>query len=279
MKSSAPRSSFHLAVVAACALAACGEATVYRRAGDLGPPTDPAADAGAALADAETGAATGEPPGAEAAALYIPFETMPPRARDGAPVMVSGSGATTIDGAAGLAVQPNTSTLTFAGSAADIDTGDFTILLWIRLTSVADQTILDKRTDLAGSYYGYTLATHSSKIFFQMGNTSIATQAHYSAGEVHADCDWHLVVITVDRAKTFGGRMYVDGKVVCTFVDADETLTNTAALRIGSTHFGDAPFLGAIDELMIARSVLGEDAITTYYRAVRARLPAPPDHC
>ena len=90
------------------------------------------------------------------------------------------------------------------------------------------------------------------------------------------DCNWHLATITSDRHSIFGGRIYLDGQVVRTFVDLEDSMKNQASLFIGAAHYSSDgltsdSFLGGIDELMILKSVLSAEQISSYYRALRAQ--------
>lgn len=234
--------------VTALALASCGGSSLIRIE------ESPAAADGGTDAVSED-AAPRVPtslPGAESARVYIPFETMPPQTTSGALLDVTGTDATESPGAIGLGITPNMTTLSLPGTAADLSTGDFTIAVWIRPRMLTEQPILDRRVKLSqNEYRGYYLGIQFSRIVFEMAAEGRAAKVYHSALELSEPCAWHLVVITVDRSQFYGGRMYLDGRVVSTFVDADQTISSNAPLLVGTTHFPELQFAGSIDEVMI----------------------------
>jgi hypothetical protein len=158
--------------------------------------------------------------------------------------------------------------------AADLNVGpgqDFTIEAWIQAephaTDFGVMSILSKRVapNLINAQ-GYELALHYGKLGGQLADARQQHNNFISAGPDLLDGAYHHVAMSVHRAATNGGKLFVDGQEVLTFDPTIQPgdLTTTAPLRIGkhASDWFNGSFKGRVDEAAFM------------LRALRANAPA-----
>jgi hypothetical protein len=246
---------------------------------------NPAAPADIAFADLGQRLAVANaltPPGSTSAstALYLPFDsllgTQVPDAAGGSATLAGSASGVFVAGAMNRGYNLAGRSVSVLDSAkTDLGTGDFSILAWVKPSTASTQTILDKRTQSSGRYVGYHMMVWGSKLLVQLATPERNWVNFYNAGPAINDCRWHLVGVTVDRDDAAGGKMYVDGNLIQSFNPSGlaGNLDNSAPLLVGKHQFGGSAFAGAIDELVIDKSVLSPTSIKDYYDALLASLP------
>jgi hypothetical protein len=163
--------------------------------------------------------------------------------------------------------------------AADLNVGpgqDFTIEAWIRAephaTDFGVMSILSKRVapNLINAQ-GYELALHYGKLGGQLADERQQHNNFISTGPDLVDGAYHHVAMSVQRAATNGGKLYVDGQEVLTFDPTIQPgdLTTTAPLRIGkhASDWFNGSFKGRVDEAAFYRRALGAEEIAAIYAA------------
>jgi hypothetical protein len=144
----------------------------------------------------------------------------------------------------------------------EIGTGDLSIDAWIkRSVDDNDETriIVDKRTDAAGGYVGYSFYLYQGKLGIQL---STPTQSFYNwVSDAYITKDiWHHVAVTVDRDETEGLKFYLDGAQVLPSYNPtgrDGSLANDFPMRVASRSYEESGiFYGCIDEVEVFDRVL-----------------------
>jgi hypothetical protein len=162
--------------------------------------------------------------------------------------------------------QIGTSQFKFGGSAAQFDgsgdyitapdhadwtlPGDFAIDAWVRPTSLATATrgIISHRTD-NNDYWAFGVSTTGVLFFEVMVGGVVTIQATSAAAAVVINV-WTHVAVT--RSGTTY-RLFVNGALVATVVDADAIANHTGELRIGTTAASTTTtWAGHIDELRLS---------------------------
>jgi alpha-tubulin suppressor-like RCC1 family protein len=182
-------------------------------------------------------------------------------------------------------VSAHTDFLTVADDPSLNFTGNFSIDAWVRSTNGSTATIIDKRTGSTSNPVGYHFFISAANLGFQLGDGSPFLN-HIAPGPPINDSNWHHVAVTVDRAATTGGRLYIDGAVVLTFDPTTRpgSIVNASTLRIGQRFLsGPQPFSGAIDEVEIFDRAITAAEIQAIFGARAAGkckpLPPPPIPC
>ena len=177
--------------------------------------------------------------------------------------------------------------------APDLNFGphaDFSIEAWVRpevaLTSYDVMNIVDKRlvtSDLTA--VGYELYLGSGRIAFEISDsTSKPVQLVGLTGPDLRDGSWHHVAVTVHRASTTGGNLYVDDSLIATFDPTGNQgdLSNTQPLLIG-LHPNyprlNANFKGGIDEVSLYNRALSRGEVQSIFDAGhsgKCATPVPP---
>ena len=151
---------------------------------------------------------------------------------------------------------------------------DFSIDAWVKINSAADDrgvvVLLDKRE--SSPIQGYHFFLYNGLLGLQMANNGNYTN-YVSAKAVPADGAWHLVAVTVHRAKN-GGTWYLDNQAVGTFDPSaydDLSLVSTGTpLVIGEREAGlggGGFFKGGMDELEIFNVALSPAEVLSLYHA------------
>ena len=212
--------------------------------------------------------------------LWLPFdETSGPLSANVAPVVGASNGlqegGPTVDFGAYV-----DNSLSFNGvdqyvtvadySAIEIGTENLTIDAWVnRATNsgTSVQTLVDKRIENTGGYYGYSLAVSYNNLILQLADGSYNN--FRDTGTVPADGHWHFVAVTVSRTSPTGGQFYVDGVPTATFNPTGYagSLANTAALEVGNSALNPSYWLGGIDEVELFNRALGSNEIAAIYGA------------
>lgn len=151
----------------------------------------------------------------------------------------------------------------------DVGTADFTVMAWVKPSSVSGvRVILDKRTVSGSTYKGYSFFLTSGTLGLQLATgTGTPTYNNYAltAATITADGLWHHVAITVDRDSTTGMKFYLDGvyKGAGNPTGRTATLSNTAAMRLGKRSAGTSGgfFSGQIDEVQLYKRALSSAEI------------------
>ncbi|RZS87427.1 alpha-L-arabinofuranosidase [Motilibacter rhizosphaerae] len=189
---------------------------------------------------------------------------------NGADGTLRGPGATWTAGAIGKAVALTGGADISVGDVPGLDlgTGSATVGAWVRTTSSAPQTLVQK----GSATDGYAIGVSGGKVTVRLGGISATT-----ADGGLADGTWHDVVAVVDRA---AGRLrvYLDGSASALVAGAGSCGTgasdgldisacatasgdSSAPFTIGSAS-GAAPYLdGAVDEVQVARYALTQDQV------------------
>jgi hypothetical protein len=142
---------------------------------------------------------------------------------------------------------------------------NFSIEMWIKAnvtnTLYPNVPLLEKRDTLSSGWKGYSLSLYGGQLAFALGAAGVFTNAVYvSSGPDLRDGMFHHVAVTLDRAASLGGVLYVDGAPVLVFDPRAFTnsLGNTAPLYLGgpATTFLNSYFSGLIDEPAIYNRAL-----------------------
>jgi hypothetical protein len=155
---------------------------------------------------------------------------------------------------------------------------DFSIEAWIRPLPAPGNwqdvmTILDKRiAPDTITQQGYQISLTSGVFQFQMADTLAAYSWHnFGGGPDLRDGQFHHVAVSVIRAATNGGVLYVDGQVVLTFdpTVCPGNLSNNAPVRIGNHPVPglQAFYYGVIDEPSVYNRALSAAEIQAVYNA------------
>jgi len=158
-------------------------------------------------------------------------------------------------------------------NSLDLGTGDFSIDAWIKTDSTRTvNTIMDKRVDnrsTGGPITGYHffLFTSSGRLGVQMADGGFT---NFISSTSVRDGEFHHVAVTVDRDSATGGKLYVDGTTVLTFVPTSRSgsLDNNADFLIGGhMDFPGGVFDGEIDELELYNRALSQSEIQAIFNA------------
>jgi hypothetical protein len=156
----------------------------------------------------------------------------------------------------------------------NMGTGDFSIDAWVRINSSADDSgvvvLLDKRE--SSPIQGYHFFLYNGLLGVQLANNDNFTN-YVSTTAVPPDGAWHLIAVTVHRAKN-GGTWYLDNKAVGTFDPSAYnglSLDSTGVpLVFGKREIGlggDGFFKGGMDELEIFNRALSPAEVLSLYHA------------
>ncbi len=144
---------------------------------------------------------------------------------------------------------------------------DFSIEMWLKAgasnTARPNMPLFEKRSTTAFPWIGYSLSLYQGRPAFTLASApaSPATMSTYiAAGPDLRDDQFHHVAVTVKRASSNGGRLYVDGQLALTFnpVPRNGSLTNSAPVYVGSSisTVSNSTFGGLIDEPAIYNRAL-----------------------
>jgi Concanavalin A-like lectin/glucanases superfamily/Copper amine oxidase, enzyme domain len=161
--------------------------------------------------------------------------------------------------------------------------GDFSVDTWIKAPNSGGvtTTILDKRTNVAGKYQGYSLYLLSGKLGLQLAD-GINPYANYTSNTMLSDGYTHHVAVTVNRTGTPKQILwYVDGNNVDTTpAPLAGSLTNASPLRLGSRSFQlGGYFNGVLGETELFNRVLTPLEVHDIYAAGKCRPSGPPPPC
>lgn len=155
---------------------------------------------------------------------------------------------------------------------------DFSIEMWLKAgasnTARPNMPLFEKRSTTAFPWIGYSLSLYQGRPAFTLASApaSPATMSTYiAAGPDLRDDQFHHVAVTVKRASSNGGRLYVDGQLALTFnpVPRNGSLTNSAPVYVGSSisTVSNSTFGGLIDEPAIYNRALLAGEIMALHRA------------
>jgi hypothetical protein len=182
-----------------------------------------------------------------------------------------------LDGVSNRVVVPNASSLNFGTNQ------NFSIEVWIQAQptpyNYLGYTVIADKADepSTASSLGWKLFLQYGRLGFLMSQAPRTTSnmSIWSSSSANLqDGRFHHVAVTVDRTSSTGGKMYVDGNVVCTFDPTPENgdLSNTVPLYIGNHNNPDlaCTFKGLIDELSVYNRRLTAAEIRAIYQAAGA---------
>lgn len=157
--------------------------------------------------------------------------------------------------------------------------GDFSIDVWIRVpVDLTDsvKTIIDKRSGLDPSLYGYSFALSYSRLILQLADGVNVGYTNYASVPITnlKDHNWHHVAVSVTRTMPNGIRWYHNGEALLGQhidpTDREGSLVNDSVLRIGA-NTAEYPFEnwfeGDMDELQIFNRALSGQEIRSIYNA------------
>jgi hypothetical protein len=158
-------------------------------------------------------------------------------------------------------------------SAIDIGTNDLTIDAWVNRptnSGTSVQTIIDKRSQSGGNYYGYSFAVSYNNLIFQLADGPYIN--YRDTGIVPADGLWHFVAVTVHRTSPTGGQFYVDGIPTAAFNPTayEGSLANTSPLEVGNSSVSASYWFGGIDEVEVFNRALATSEIQSIFDAQTA---------
>jgi hypothetical protein len=134
----------------------------------------------------------------------------------------------------------------------DIGLEDFSIEFWVKTTATkTNNTIIDKRQN----YIGYHVTLYNGAPLLQMTTPALSNSNYYLPGTRVNDGHWHKVQFFVDRDRSDGGKLYIDGMCTYTFNPirfATASISNGEALWLGRhLESNDYNFEGSLDDLRI----------------------------
>jgi RHS repeat-associated protein len=153
---------------------------------------------------------------------------------------------------------------------------DFTIESWIRAAPTNPpegiMTIADKRyAPNSVQCQGYEVCLFNGQVNLRISDNPSGNGNSWSAGPNLLDGQLHHVAVSVARASTNGGDLYVDGTNILQFdpTSVKGDLTTSQPLRIGNhpDPAYTAFFNGQIDELSIYKRALSSNEIAGIYLA------------
>jgi hypothetical protein len=166
---------------------------------------------------------------------------------------------------------------------------DFSIEMWIKAgksnTATANVPLFEQRIG-TGSWIGYSLSLNQGRLAFAMGTSpqsATNVSAFTSPGPDLRDAMFHHVAVSVNRAATNGGNLYVDGQLVLRF---DPTPRNgSLATSSEGRLFIGAPYIfttnsyfgGLIDEPAIYnRALTAEEILAIRQAGAAGKCKTPP---
>jgi hypothetical protein len=164
-----------------------------------------------------------------------------------------GSGAMQLDGVDDVIVIAD-------DGSVDLDTGSFTIALWVKPDAGADGDAVLSKTP-KGTVSGYIVSVNGTSVSGSVGNGSF--QDDTGSGAVGTSA-WKHVALVGDR---LGGQLYiyVDGiQQSCVALSPGTNLSNAVALLIGNDQDGNY-FKGAVDDLRIYGKALTDTYISQLF--------------
>ena len=169
----------------------------------------------------------------------------------------------------------------YFGNAVSIDDGyislenyqlgkeSFTLAFWIKMTgSVSDPPILSNKNWVSGMNPGFAMIVlEGSLIRFNVGNGSSRLDFNYPLPDDYRT-GWMHVMLIADREAGTISLCYDFGKLNTMIIPnalRDSTFDSLSALNIGQDGTGqyDKKLAADLDELMIFKSALTQDQITT----------------
>jgi len=197
-----------------------------------------------------------------------------------------------LNGITNLVTVPDHPELSFGKS-------DFSIDAWVMVPTLAAgrgfRPIVDKRVlGPNGLVYGYTFYLRDGRLAFNMtgegGSPSIGAMA--GSGDVIRYGQWQFVTVSVQRAYSAGGRLYVNGRTVANFnptsfdparnpprfADHQAPLIIGSHNRLSGSSASRSYFNGRIDEVEIYKRALASTEVNAMYRAAGAGKCRPVRH-
>jgi hypothetical protein len=179
-------------------------------------------------------------------------------------------------------------------SSASLNFGsnaDFSIEGWIKAISPLLPPIfqgatnplvplIEKRAAPGSSGVGYSFLMNQGRLAFSLSSSTGTNSSFVSSGPDLRDAMFHHVAVTVRRADTNGGKLYLDGQELLTFTPTSQrgSLSNSSPLFIGSptTTLSNSIFTGLIDEMTMYARALSASEILSIRQAGAAGKCLPP---
>jgi len=147
-----------------------------------------------------------------------------------------------------------------ATQSLNVGTGDFSIDLWVKIATPADNPgaamLVEKRLPASG--IGYSLFLANNRPALRLADPAGFTDFG-AVNPFPTDNKWHLLAVTVDRDSAQGLVFYVDGAPQGAAFDPtgrQGNLDSVSALHIGGSTAGSDYFEGAIDEVEVFKRAL-----------------------
>jgi hypothetical protein len=174
------------------------------------------------------------------------------------------------DGINGQVIIPNCPALNFGSNQ------NFSVEAWIQAQATpgnyvgAAEIVSKAYTPDSNQSVGWSLFLSQGNLGFLMSQAPMSgfnSSIWASSGPNLQDGLFHHVGVTVDRASSSGGKLYVDGALIMTFDPTQESgdISTTGPLYIGchDNPTVNCNFKGIIDEVSIYNRVLTSNEITT----------------
>ncbi len=155
-----------------------------------------------------------------------------------------------------------------ADSVMNFISGDFTILVWFKPTTISITQYLFVRGLLSTD--GYMLAVHSANRLTFYGNQAGANQQSYSAGSTIANNTWYCGGVARTGTSV---RVYLNGKdSTATAGSHTDPLTSARTVKIGVyDNLTGNPWYGLMGELAVFNRKLNASEMMQYYLATKWR--------
>lgn len=167
--------------------------------------------------------------------------------------------------------------ITFSDNAKwDIGTGNVTISVWVKPLSTGQTEAFGVIASKGGltNQNGYCLFIDDTdgSVVIQLRNVTVVNQI--SSSSSISDGNWHHVVGVIDRNKTDGIKIYIDGvfdRATNASILRSQNLDNSVLLSVGTRRVSPAgayayDYAGDMDELMIFRDALNQSEVEKIYR-------------
>ncbi len=142
---------------------------------------------------------------------------------------------------------------------------DFTILAWVKTSSVTNQNVVTKYKDSNGRQYGMSVLADGS-MYVESRRSDLELACNFNSGSGFNDGNWHLIAWSNDDTGSgtncYG---YKDGVQIVSDSRNVRITSSTEPVRIGTNGDNTNKFNGFIDEVMIFNRALSADEVRTLY--------------
>lgn len=155
------------------------------------------------------------------------------------------------DGSAGAVTVPDSSSL-------DFGTGDFSISLWFRSSTIKTYCTLLEAVD-GGT--GYVVSTDWD-IGSRIQGVDSGLDSGISTSSTCVDGAWHHIVYVRSGPSV---KLYLDNVLSGTGTSTSGTVNSFSSLLIGNSIVGDPPYTGLLDDIRIYNLALNANQVDTLY--------------